>query len=276
MTEATAALRWRQTHTLGDFWGRVGEIVRFGEITLSPFLDLAIRLWLAQIFWVSGILKLMDWDRALTLAAEEYPVAWMEPVTAAYVGVSIEVICPVLLALGLATRLAAMPMLILSLVIQFEYQQINAHLYWAVLFGWYVVMGPGPFSLDRLFAAGLAASALPSIRWLGQFFNALTRFIGPLYQLFIRLWLALMLAGLVMIGQPELGLWLGLITPALLTLGLATRLVALIAIVLSLNMEFTMALTKLQRIDHLYWLMLLGLVALRGPGLLAADQVFKE
>ena len=50
----------------------------------------------------------------------EYPVSWLDPVTAAWLGEAIEIVCPPLLVFGLATRFAALPMLILSLVIQFS------------------------------------------------------------------------------------------------------------------------------------------------------------
>ena len=66
--------------------------------------------------------KLQSWNIALYLSAHEYPVSWMDPVTAAWLGESIEIVCPPLLVFGLATRFAAAPMLILSLVIQFSYQ----------------------------------------------------------------------------------------------------------------------------------------------------------
>ena len=59
---------------------------------LWPKLELAIRLWLAQMFFVFGALKLTHWQTALYLASHEYPVAWMSPASAAYVGVSIEVL----------------------------------------------------------------------------------------------------------------------------------------------------------------------------------------
>src|SRR5271166_3988443 len=64
-----------------------------------PKVDVLIRLALAEIFFVSGVLKLTNWHTALELATYEYPVSFMSPVTAAYVGVSIEVGGAVLLAL---------------------------------------------------------------------------------------------------------------------------------------------------------------------------------
>ena len=52
-------------------------------------------------------------------------------------------------------------MLILSLVIQFNYLAFDTQLFWAALFGFYVVRGAGPISLDRSLARGLVDSALP-------------------------------------------------------------------------------------------------------------------
>jgi NADH dehydrogenase/putative oxidoreductase len=272
MTTVNAVQR-RRANLIANLMGHVGNFLRLGEVTLSPFLDLFIRLWLAQIFWISGILKLSNWDNALYLAAHEYPVSWLDPVTAAYLGISIEVLCPIFMALGLATRLAAIPMLVLSLVIQFEYQALNQHLYWAGLFGWYAVMGAGSISLDRLLAPGLAASALPLVKPLGSLFEAIARYLGPCYRLFIRLWMASLLSGLIVTGFPALGWLTGGVIPALLALGVATRLTALSALLL-LTAGWTMAVTELQAIDAFYWCLFLGLLLLQGPGPLALDHLF--
>src|SRR5260370_4150697 len=68
-----------------------------------PKAELAIRLWLAQVYFVSGVLKLTHWDTALYLAAHEYPVSWLFAGSAAVIGVSIEVIAGALLAPGFTT-----------------------------------------------------------------------------------------------------------------------------------------------------------------------------
>jgi len=95
-----------------------------------PLLDLGFRFWLAQQFFVSGVLKVTHWETALELAAHEYPVSWMSPTAAAYTGAAIEVIAPVFLASGLLTRYAAMALLALSLVIQFTYHPLDGQLFW--------------------------------------------------------------------------------------------------------------------------------------------------
>ncbi len=61
-----------------------------------PLLDLGFRIWLAQQFFVSGVIKVTHWDTALDLAAHEYPVSWMSPTAAAYTGAAIEIIAPII------------------------------------------------------------------------------------------------------------------------------------------------------------------------------------
>lgn len=274
LTATVAAVRHRRANVIAAFLKRADEALRVAEVTLYPFLDLAIRLWLAQAFWVSGVLKLASWDTALTLATYEYPVSWLDPATAATLGVATEVLGSMLLAFGLATRLAAIPLLILTLVIQFEYRALDQHLYWAALFSWYVVMGAGPISLDRLLAPGLAASALPLVKPLGRWYAALTHYLGPVYQLALRLWLATLWFTPVLVGRSFLEAMLGFVSP-LLALGLATRLAAIGALLALLGAGF-MGADEIQNINRLYECLLLGLIVLRGSGPIAADAVLKQ
>jgi NADH dehydrogenase, FAD-containing subunit len=263
----------------------VSDAMRFAERSIAPFVDLAIRLRLAQIFLVSGILKASDWDKAIYLATYEYPVDWMDPVTAAYLGVTIELIGGVLFAVGLATRFAAAAMLVLSLVIQFNYVALDSNLFWVAIFGWYVVRGAGRFSIDQALSRGLADAAVPFTAAGMRMTAWVTRLLGPAYQMGLRLWLstALIVGGLGLSAQANplftesLGLSLPLDTAGLfprfvawasapfLVMGLATRFmgIALIVITISLPMpdpDLTV-----------YWLVMFGLLVLFGPGPIALD-----
>jgi putative oxidoreductase len=120
----------------------------------------------------------------------EYPVSWLDPLAAAWLGEAIEIVCPPLLVFGLATRFAALPMLILSLVIQFSYQALDQHLFWAILFGWFVIKGAGPISLDALIGRGIAATALPLAGRITRVFEALSRRGDPSIKLLLRCWIA--------------------------------------------------------------------------------------
>jgi putative oxidoreductase len=261
-------------------------LFRLARIAAWPLVDLGIRIWLAQIFFVSGVLKVTNWHTALDLAATEYPVSWMDPVTAAYTGAAIEVICPVFLAVGLMTRYAALPMLILSLVIQFSYRSFDSQLFWACLFGWYAVQGAGPLSLDRVLRRGLLESAIPIAPRIVRASAWVRVRIAPVYLSAMRIWLgtSLLLSGADASagGSGEaLARWLPLETmghtPARLALysglcmlvGFGTRYVAIGLMVLT---AFS-AMMDVRLGNEIYLLMTLAILAAYGPGPISADSV---
>jgi len=225
--------------------------------SLYPVVDLLIRLWLGEKFFVSGLLKAANWDNALYLAANVYPVSWMAPETAAVVGIIIELLGPVLLFLGLGTRLAAIPLLILSLVIQFAYVALPENLYWVALFGWYLVIGAGPISLDQLLSRGVQDSALPAARMTGRVFALVTQKLGPVFLVLLRFGVVL----LVLRQAP-------LIAPFGLAFALGgfTRLAAL-------PLLLAVLVGPMKDSGPLYLAALLLLAASWGPGPLALDRL---
>ena len=158
-----------------------------------PAFDLVLRMALAQGFFVSGLLKASNWPNALYLATHEYPVSWLSPVTAAYTGVTIELLGASLLAAGLMSRYAAFSLLILTLVIQFSYEALDAQLFSAALLGWYVLHGAGPLSLDGVLRRGLADSALPLAARIARVSAWSRRHLAPVYLSLLRVWMALAL-----------------------------------------------------------------------------------
>jgi len=54
------------------------------------------------------------------------------------------------------TRYASLPLLILAATTQFRFEPFDTQLFWVALFGWYVIHGAGPISLDHLLRRGLA------------------------------------------------------------------------------------------------------------------------
>jgi len=139
-------------------------LIGFAERWLAPLLFLAIRLWMASIFFRSGLLKIEDLDGAIFLFTAVHPVPFVPPWLAAYLATAIELLCSTLLAVGLAARFAALPMLAMALVIQFVvgandpafYQ--TEHYYWMFLLALIVTKGPGRLSLDHLLAQRLGHS----------------------------------------------------------------------------------------------------------------------
>jgi NADH dehydrogenase FAD-containing subunit/uncharacterized membrane protein YphA (DoxX/SURF4 family) len=154
-----------------------------------PFVDLGVRFCLASAFFHSGATKAFNWQHAMYLAHFEYPVAWISPEHATLAVVIIELVCPVLLTLGLFTRLAALPMAILMIVIQANYVVLDTNLFWAATLSTYVVFGAGTLSVDALIAQGLADSPLPIVPQLVRVAERVSKLAGPVFQLLLRLWL---------------------------------------------------------------------------------------
>lgn len=284
-SETAAAARAQRRAWMATGMGFVADAFRFAERSAGPVLDLVIRLWLAGIFFTSGVIKASDWEKALFLSAHEYPVSWMDPVSAAYVGVSIELAGAVLFALGLVTRFAALAMLALSLVIQTSFVVLDINLFWIALFGWYVIRGAETLSLDHALTRGLAAAAVPFAATAVRIAQWVRDRVGGVYQLVLRLGLgaALGLAALSIAFDPlaeilPLRSAATFVSPAalgaagLLAFGLGARFaaLALAVIVLAARMGGS------GDVVYPYWLATLALIALHGPGALALDALIER
>lgn len=114
-------------------------------------LQFMFRLSIAAVFWNSGLTKIASWQSTVVLFRDEYKVPLLPPEVAAMLGASVELTCPVLLVLGLFTRLATLPMLGMTFVIEaFVYpEDWVEHLGWASFLLFILTRGPGPIALDR-------------------------------------------------------------------------------------------------------------------------------
>lgn len=127
----------------------------------SPVFDLAVRIFIASVFFRAGRTKIRDWDITVSLFADEYQVPVLPPEFAAALATTFELAMPVFLVLGLGARLAALPLLGMACVIQFVLGAANPdydnpmHFYWMFLLGMIVIKGPGPISLDYLLSGHL-------------------------------------------------------------------------------------------------------------------------
>jgi putative oxidoreductase len=113
-----------------------------------PLLILTIRIWIARIFIYSGISKILNWSSTITLFKYEYQFPYLNHVLWAYISTATELISPILITIGLFTRLAAFPMLIMTAVIQLTYLQVSEHYYWVMLLGILILFGPSKISVD--------------------------------------------------------------------------------------------------------------------------------
>ncbi|MCB2262206.1 MAG: DoxX family protein [Candidatus Thiosymbion ectosymbiont of Robbea hypermnestra] len=129
---------------------------------LSPIFDLVIRLWVAKVFFLSGLTKIQSWASTLALFEYEYKVPLLSPSVAAFLGTATELTLPVLIAVGLATRLSSLALFLFNLVAVYAYGSflfsaegaagLQQHILWGAFLAMLVFHGPGKLSLDYLIA----------------------------------------------------------------------------------------------------------------------------
>jgi len=139
---------WLRTLITTGAWG-----VR-GLNALQPVAALAARLYVANVFFSSGLTKIRDWDTTLALFMDEYKVPVLSPAVAAVMGTAGELGLPVLLALGLGSRFAALGLSVVNVVAVLSLSDIapaalEQHILWGALLVGVAVFGPGGLALDR-------------------------------------------------------------------------------------------------------------------------------
>lgn len=123
---------------------------------LTDLLDLGIRLYVARVFWLSGLTKIRDWDTTVFLFQEEYHVPVVPPELAAFAGTAGELVFPVLLAIGLGSRFAALGLFFVNLMAVVSYWHVlmdsepalMQHVFWGTLLLVTMLHGPGRLAVD--------------------------------------------------------------------------------------------------------------------------------
>jgi putative oxidoreductase len=138
--------------------GLAGLLDRLGRVPLSIH-QLLFRLGLASVFLKAGMVKVSSWESTVALFRDEYRVPVIPPELAATMAATFELGCSMLLIIGLASRLATLPLLGMIATIQlFVYPDAwSEHLVWGSILLFLLTRGPGAISLDYLIAR----------RWLG-------------------------------------------------------------------------------------------------------------
>lgn len=128
---------------------------------LQSLALLAARLYLAQVFFLSGLTKLRDWSSTLALFNDVYQVPLLPPVLAAYMGTAGELTLPVLLVLGFAGRFAGVGIFVVNLMAalslmadDFSPAAQAQHTLWGVLAIVVALWGAGRWSVDRFIRVG--------------------------------------------------------------------------------------------------------------------------
>ena len=116
-------------------------------------LQLLGRCAIAPTFFRSGQTKVTGFsvnDSTVFLFEHEFGMPF--PVVSAHLAALAENILPVLLVIGLATRLSALALLVMTIVIQIVAPEgfWTFHILWFFVLLYIVAKGPGPFSVDHL------------------------------------------------------------------------------------------------------------------------------
>ncbi|WP_114767728.1 DoxX family protein [Vibrio rhodolitus] len=130
------------------------------QCVFVPLLLLFCRLWVAWVFFNSGLIKISSWDSTLYLFELEYQVPLLPWELAAYMGTAAELILPVFLAFGLLTRPMAAILFVFNIIAVVSYPLLwekgfYDHQLWGLMILIVIVWGPGPISLDKLLKAKL-------------------------------------------------------------------------------------------------------------------------
>jgi putative oxidoreductase len=142
------------TQSAGRVAALYGRAVDLLERWATPLFDLGIRLYVAQVFFRSGWLKISDWSTTQLLFENDYHVPLLPPHVAAVAGATGELALPVLLTLGLAGRFGAAGLFVVNLVAATSFPDISDlglkdHWLWGALLLVTLFHGPGRLSIDH-------------------------------------------------------------------------------------------------------------------------------
>jgi putative oxidoreductase len=141
----------------------VDKALAFIRAMAQPsFVQLVLRVALAVPFWRSGILKWSGFlelnDTAVLLFSDEFklhlpggPYSFPAPEVMAFMSGSVEILAPIFLVLGLATRFAAMILLAMTCIVELTVPDgWPVHITWAAMALAIMAWGPGRLSLDQV------------------------------------------------------------------------------------------------------------------------------
>lgn len=133
------------------------DILRLLDRIPHDVIALIARLSIGAVFWQSGQTKVEGWhvtDNAVYLFQTEYKLPLIDPWIAAHLAAFSEHFFPLLLVLGFASRLAALALFGMTLVIEiFVYPDAwPTHGTWAACFLVIIADGPGRVSVDHFIA----------------------------------------------------------------------------------------------------------------------------
>lgn len=116
---------------------------------LAPVVNLVARIHIGLLFFRSGRAKLEDFESTIEFFEDDWALPFLPAEPAAYLATAGEIVLPVLLILGLFTRLSAIGLFIMAAVIQFFVFPDPQHLLWMLILAMLVGVGGSNLSLDK-------------------------------------------------------------------------------------------------------------------------------
>lgn len=160
MNARSPSAPWR--HLAALYWALARLIDR-----LQPLLLFGFRLYVARVFFLSGLTKTHDWSVTLALFTNEYHVPLLPPAVAAALGTATELSMPILLTLGLGSRFASGVLFVFNIIAVISYPAlpdiaVKDHILWGTLLLVLTVFGPGKIALDYWLQGRLAPPSAAS------------------------------------------------------------------------------------------------------------------
>jgi putative oxidoreductase len=151
MSPSTAPVESTTTRRLAQlYYSTISDLID----RLQPLFALALRVYVGNVFFQSGLIKASSWSSTVALFANEYHVPVLPPYLAAVMGTAAELGLPVLLVLGLCTRFTAVAMFVFNIIAATSYPDLSPaglkdHILWGALLLVTVFYGPGKIALDE-------------------------------------------------------------------------------------------------------------------------------
>lgn len=124
------------------------------SLQLTPIILLLFRLYVAWVFFKSGLTKIQTWDSTLYLFELEYQVPLIPWELAAYLGTAAELLLPVLITIGFMTRFMSLLLFGFNIVAVYSYPVLwdggfYDHKLWGVMILANVLWGAGYLAIEN-------------------------------------------------------------------------------------------------------------------------------
>jgi putative oxidoreductase len=127
------------------------------SLQLAPVILLVFRLYVAWVFFKSGLTKIQTWDSTLYLFELEYQVPVLPWEVAAYLGTGAELLLPILIAVGVMTRFMSLLLFGFNIIAVYSYPVLweggfYDHKFWGVMILANVLWGAGYLAIENRWA----------------------------------------------------------------------------------------------------------------------------